>query len=402
MNSLLPLYIVPFDFTEVSEHALHIAFQLAEKNDRQVYLLHVAKSQHTKIAARKNFEERVAKMTDAEKKRVTTKVIIGDVFNDLAKAGDLLNASMIVMGTHGAKGFQKLFGSNAEKVISHASVPVLIVRENENLEAFKTIVMPFSFEKETIQVLRYAAVLAKEMNSTIHLVSQHKSDEFLAGHLRVNQSVARTFLNEQNIAHEVVNLPSKKSYQKELMAYAVDVKAGLIAATYFKDGILPVPNSFIQEMIENKEVIPLLTINADEISVASSVLSFMTNWKFWTSGMNHPNPRFELNEVLLSDEFRLKMQQQIVKDFAQVELCFLEKFEKEVLSKEEILENMANALATLMERGERHLLQLLYTVDLPENLFLSLTTKPDFLEKLSEQILQREAYKVYLRKIFSS
>lgn len=277
MNSLVPLYIVPFDFTEVAEHALHLAFQLAEKNDRQVYMLHVAKNQHDKIIARKSFEERVEKMTEAEKKRVTTKVIIGDIFTDLAKAGDLLNASMIVMGTHGAKGFQKLFGSHAEKVISASSVPVLIVRENEEIEAFKTIVMPFTFEKETIQVLRYAAVLAKELDSTVHLVGQYKSDEWLAGHVKVNQTVARSFLTEQNIAHEVVNLPHKKSYQKELMEYAVNVNAGLIAATYYKDGILPLPNSFIQEIIENKAVIPLLTINADEISVASSVLSFMTN-----------------------------------------------------------------------------------------------------------------------------
>lgn len=272
-----PLYLVPFDFTEVSESALHLAFQLAEKNDRSVYLLHIAKNNHDRIIARKGLEDRVAKMSAEEKKRVSTKVLVGDLFSDLAKAGDILNASMIVMGTHGAKGFQKLFGSHAEKIISAASVPVLIVREKEDLKSFKTIVMPFSFEKETIQVLRYAAALAKEMDSIIHLVGQHKSDEWLAGHLKVNQSVARTFLTEQGIKHDVINLPMKSSFQKELIKYAEESDAGLIAATYFRDGILPRPNSFIQEMIENKAVIPLLTINADEISVASSVLSFMTS-----------------------------------------------------------------------------------------------------------------------------
>lgn len=277
MTSSQRYYLVPFDFTEVSEHALHLAFQLAEKNNREVYLLHVAKNQHDKIAARKTFQERVEKLTDKQKAIITTKVLVGDIFVDLAKAGDILNASMIVMGTHGAKGFQKLFGSNAEKVISSSSVPVLIVRENEDLESFKTIVMPFSFEKETIQVLRYAAVLAKELDSVVHLVGQHKSDEWLQGHLKVNQTVARTFLTEQGIKHEVINLPTKSSFQKELMRYAEEIDAGLIAATYFKDGILPLPNSFIQEMIENKAIIPLLTINADEISVASSVLSFMTS-----------------------------------------------------------------------------------------------------------------------------
>jgi nucleotide-binding universal stress UspA family protein len=277
MTSLQPLYLVPYDFTEVAEYALNLAFQLAEKNDRDVYLLHVSKNHHDKLVARKNFTERVEQLTEAQKKRITTKVIVGDIFEDLAKAGHLLNASMIVMGTHGAKGFQKLFGSNAEKIISASTVPVLIVREMEELESFKTIVMPFSFEKESIQVLRYAAALAKEMDSTIYLAGQYKSDEWLAGHLKVNQTVARTFLTEHGIKHEVVNLPMNKSFQKELVSYAQEIDAGLIAATYYNESILPRPNTFIQEMIENKAVIPLLTINAEEISVASSVLSFMTN-----------------------------------------------------------------------------------------------------------------------------
>ncbi|MFA7273756.1 MAG: universal stress protein [Crocinitomicaceae bacterium] len=264
MNALLPLYIVPFDFTEVSEQALHLAFQLAEKNDRQVYLLHVAENLHTKIAAHRNFEDRVNKMSSAEKKRITTKVIVGNIFEDLAKAGDLLNATMIVMGTHGAKGLQKLFGSHAQKVIAASNVPVLIVRENENLDSFKTIVMPFSFQKGSIRVLRYAATMAKEMNSTIHLASQDKSVGSLAEDLRVNEMVSRNFLTDNEIAFEVVNLPNVKPYANELIDYAVEVEAGLIAATYAKDGFLPIPNVFIQEMIENQVMIPVLTINADE------------------------------------------------------------------------------------------------------------------------------------------
>jgi hypothetical protein len=55
-----------------------------------------------------------------------------------------------------------------------------------------------------------------------------------------------------------------------------------------------------------------------------------------------------------------------------------------------------------MQEGETRLLQLLYTIDLPEKEFLSLTTQADFLALLSQRILFREAYKVYLRKKFSS
>jgi len=51
------------------------------------------------------------------------------------------------------------------------------------------------------------------------------------------------------------------------------VDADLIAATYFKTGILPPPNSFVQVMIENDHDIPILTVNADELSVMGSVMA---------------------------------------------------------------------------------------------------------------------------------
>ena len=54
-----------------------------------------------------------------------------------------------------------------------------------------------------------------------------------------------------------------------------------------------------------------------------------------------------------------------------------------------------------MERGERQLLQLLYAVDVAESTFLKLTLQPDFLHQISEQILYREAYKIWLREKYS-
>ncbi len=277
MKTLQSVYLVPYDFTEVSEWALHLALQMAHKNDKLVYLLHIAKNQHDKIAAREKFDARRDELNPEDKELVLTRVIVGDIFEDLAKAGSLLNTAMIVMGTHGATGFQKIFGSNAEKVVASSSVPVLIVRENEKIESFGHIVMPFSFEKETIQILRYAATVAMEFDSTVYLVAHHDKDEWLEGHVQVNQKVARKFLSEKGINHEIVNLESrKKSYEKELIEFADKIDAGIIAATYYKEGVLPRPNSFIQEMMENKAYIPLLTINADELSVASNTLGFLT------------------------------------------------------------------------------------------------------------------------------
>lgn len=105
----------------------------------------------------------------------------------------------------------------------------------------------------------------------------------------------------------------------------------------------------------------------------------------------------ELQSYFNYDSFVLKTQQQISKDFAQFHLFFDEKFETEVLTKANIEQLIKERLAELIQEGESRLLQLLYTIDLSEKEFLTLTTNPNFLQQLSEKILYREAYKVFLR-----
>ena len=110
----------------------------------------------------------------------------------------------------------------------------------------------------------------------------------------------------------------------------------------------------------------------------------------------------DIVRAMLDPNFLLKTKHQIIKDFAKVDLTFQSEFEFEIDDKEEIERLIANEVASIMERGERHLLQLLYAIDFSEQKFLRLTTQVDFLPKLSEQILLREAYKVWLRIHYSS
>jgi hypothetical protein len=109
----------------------------------------------------------------------------------------------------------------------------------------------------------------------------------------------------------------------------------------------------------------------------------------------------ELNSYFDNEAFVLKTQQQIAKDFATYHLHFSDNFKNIALPKDEIESRIAEQLTILMKEGETRLLQLLYTIDLPEKEFLALATQPDFLARISERILLREAYKVYLRMRFS-
>ena len=110
----------------------------------------------------------------------------------------------------------------------------------------------------------------------------------------------------------------------------------------------------------------------------------------------------QLSTFLGNEEFILKTQRQIAKDFAKFNLFFEESFEIESHSKEEIEQLIAPLIVDLMKQGETRLLQLLYTIDLSEKEILHITTDPNFIQLLSEKILYREAYKIFLRTKFSS
>lgn len=271
-----PIYLVPHDFSKVAESATRLAIDLAEANDGIAYLLHIVGKESERIEARQNFKNLVAEMSEKDQKYVTTKVIVGDLYEDTGKAGDILKASLIVMGTHGAKGMQKLFGSHAVKMISNASNPFLITQGKKKVEKIRTIVMPFNFAKESLQIITFASSIAKKFKAKIHLVGYHEKDQWLEQKTQSNLLVARRHLVDQSVEHEIVNLEGKDSYEKELLAYAKTVDADIIAAAYFKEGILPSPNSFIQLMIENDHDIPLLTVNSAELSVINSNYSFMS------------------------------------------------------------------------------------------------------------------------------
>lgn len=271
-----PIYLVPHDFSSVAESATRLAIDLAESNNGSVYLLHIVSKSSEKSSARATFDEIYNSYTLDEQKLISTKVIEGDIYNDIGKAGDILKAALIVMGTHGAVGMQKIFGSHAVKLISSSSTPFIITQGKKEVEKIKNIVMPFSFAKESIQITTFVGSIAKKFKATIHLCGFHDKDDWLDTKTKSNQLIVRRALDEMDVSYEIVHLPPSKTYSEDIVKFAKSIDADMFAAAYYKEGVLPTPNSFIQGMIENELQLPLLTVNAEELTVINSNYSFMS------------------------------------------------------------------------------------------------------------------------------
>ena len=262
-----PIYLVPYDFSEIAESTFVMALSLAKRNNGTVYLLHIAKTEMEEMKAQSEMNDMVRNLSEEGRKRVFVKVLRGNLYKSVAIAGEILGANLSVMGTHGMSGMQRLLGSNALKMVAMSSTPYLLLVKEQKLEKVDTIVMPFSFVEDTLFVLDALVEFAKQYESIIHLVGYYDKVEWQNKQSLENQKTARKFLEKRGLSCEIVNLPKDKSFEEELSDYLFKVNADLIAASYFKNSIVPPPNSFIQVMLDNDHLLPMLTVNGDAFKV---------------------------------------------------------------------------------------------------------------------------------------
>jgi hypothetical protein len=108
-----------------------------------------------------------------------------------------------------------------------------------------------------------------------------------------------------------------------------------------------------------------------------------------------------VSNELNSTEFVLKTQRQIIKDFGTADIDFPEDFGVNPFPLDQLLSHVSVRLKELDSTNASAFSQLLYQIDLPENLLPALNETDDFYITLAEVVLKREAYKVFLRNKYS-
>lgn len=185
--------LCPIDFSDFSRHAFDRAVAIARGTGASVSTVHVVPFRPATFSPDLGVRGVDAFMlTDAERSRVTadlerflTPAAVGDVpvtcdvlearsvHVEIVAQADRLRADLIVMGTHGRSGWQRLLmGSVTEKVLRTARPPVLTVGGSEDGApasdfSFKRILCAIDFSKCSLAALRYAASLAEPAGASL-------------------------------------------------------------------------------------------------------------------------------------------------------------------------------------------------------------------------------------------
>ena len=193
--------LCPTDFSNFSERALDHALALAKWYGAEVSALHVipkvlmppeaypylSEPLLPDPQARERALEELGRFVHrAREIGVPTEVRLeeGDAVEEILKLVKELPAHLVVMGTHGRRGFERLvLGSVAEKVLRKSSCPVMTVsmgRDGAKVSEkalFKKILCPIDFSTSSTKALEYALSLAKEADAQLILI--HVLEAFL-------------------------------------------------------------------------------------------------------------------------------------------------------------------------------------------------------------------------------
>ncbi|MDR0801515.1 universal stress protein [Fluviicola sp.] len=257
-------YLVPIDFTPVTENALVFALDAAKCNSGDIVLLHIISHAEERITAEKNLRDLAAKYQNQEVE-ISTRVVIGKVLRDIGLIAESIGVQLIIMGTHGISIWQKIFGSPALSVVSNSNVPIILTQKDTSFHKIKSIVMTVDLARESVQVIRYASRMAHIFNSKIYLVGKRYSDEIFMKKIEVNLKVANNYLQEHGLETNI-QLLDENNFEKNLIEYCREVKANLLAATYYQDMFTIFSTSLIQSLVQNELSIPVMTFDGTDTS----------------------------------------------------------------------------------------------------------------------------------------
>ncbi len=269
--------IVPIDFSEHSEYALKVAAQLAKKNDAELLVLHMLEMPDMLLTAEGEEPQKVIYFlklaeqqfeTFLEKDylkgiKVTPIVKHFKVFSEVNEVAKKYDADFVIMGSHGASGFKEFFvGSNTERVVRNADIPVLVVKDDLVNTNFDVVVFACDFEEESVEAYLKATKLFYNMGSKMYLVHVNLPNEHFNSSLEIENKVVNFFTKAACNLNKMddINYVSDYSVEAGILNFSMKIGADLIAVpTHGRKGLAHFLQGSIGEDVANHASLPVIT-----------------------------------------------------------------------------------------------------------------------------------------------
>ncbi len=271
------------DFSPESQKALKCAISLAQRYDCKLFLTHAipedpsltvgdaspALTDNARRNARKSMVE-LEQMEELQSFPYEVVMKFGETWGVLSQAVSDQSIDLIVMGTHGSGGIDKLMlGSTAEKVVRHANCPVLTVGPHVRLlpvRRFGHILYATDFASGSVRALNYALSFAEDDQAELTMLHIIESASASEAELLVWKPRDRKRLRQ--LLPTDIDLPSQLNIEveagdpaNEIVRLADSRNAELIVMGSHPDGVVSthLPWTTLHHVLQHAHC-PVLTV----------------------------------------------------------------------------------------------------------------------------------------------
>ncbi|RXG31623.1 universal stress protein [Leeuwenhoekiella marinoflava] len=269
--------LVPTDFSEQADQAFEVACQLAKRYNAQLHLIHLIEFPHTILEsvtgtqrfeppealfflkmAQKSFQE-LKSQPCAKGIEIIEMVKFNNIYQGILDYAKSESIDTIIMGSHGTSGFEELFiGSNTEKIVRHATRPVLVIKKQHIHFKVKTLVFATDLDDDNVKPLKKAFEFAEAEEATLKLVYINTPDRFET--TEKITSLFETFSAKINKTINDFEIYNDLKVERGIMNYAKNLNADLIAiGTHGRKGLAHFFNGSLSEDLVNHAKRPVLT-----------------------------------------------------------------------------------------------------------------------------------------------
>ena len=273
---------VPTDFSESANLAIDHAVDIAKRFEADLVLIHVLENgayqgifspskkteydelEHTKL----HMQEFAHNLEAKSGLNVSHYVVSGRIHEQIVAVSDDVEADVIVMGTHGVSGWEEFFvGSNAFKVVTQSSCPVLTIQQKASAKDLKNIILPIDSTLQSRQKVKQAAGLAKKFGATIHIASLLTEDEpSIRFEFETRMKQVSDFLDREGIAYTHATLVGS-NLATMTMNFAESKGGNLIVMMTEQESNLTgfLMGPFAQQIV-NHSKIPVLSVSPEDLT----------------------------------------------------------------------------------------------------------------------------------------
>lgn len=266
------IVLVPHDFTAVGQNAVDHAITIAKVLKFKVVVLHVI-NRETRSAfggknAHKAVEDKLKGIVKSikESSKIKAEFIYreGSIFDVIHEVATEIKANILILGTHGKKGIQRITGSYALKVITQSPIPVIVVQKRKiNPKGFQKIIFPISLYTESRQQVFYAIVNSILFDSEILIYKQKSTDPAEITRLNIITGQIEEEFRNNKVRYSLATAASTRNFTAQFLDFAISQSADLIIM--MTDSTIDNPSfdnsAWSEKIIYNTAQIPVLSIN---------------------------------------------------------------------------------------------------------------------------------------------